>query len=129
MEYSIDGRCWVGSPSTFAPEQELYGHAGEGDGVLPLPPAAAASGGDHGVADYVRRLDWTNVQEPVRDALLAMAEAVEEGRDRRPTAAAAAHPASDAVAVHVAWLAKAIEDLQRRVRNLWVGSLSVDWTD
>lgn len=98
------------------------------DGVLlPLPPSpaavtAAVAAGD--VAAFVRGLDWTNVQGPVRDALLALAEASQAGGAPGSSSSAAASGAASASALQlkVEWLSSAVADLQRRVR--WDGG----WT-
>lgn len=99
------------------------------DGVLlPLPPSPAAATAAGDVAAFVRGLDWTNVQGPVRDALLALAEASQSGGAPGSSSSAAASGAASASALQlkVEWLSSAVADLQRRVR--WDGGLTrVGW--
>jgi hypothetical protein len=111
----------IESISTFHNHREegmdRFASSYDDDGVLPLPPPLppAAGGGvaaAGGVAGFVRGLDFTNVQGPVIEALLALSDAVQHGGT--PSAAAAS-------VLKVEWLASAVADLQRRVRKLgWV---------
>jgi hypothetical protein len=86
--------------------------------------AAGAGAGavNEGVAGLLRRMDWTNVQAPVQQALLLLSEAF-EGRAMAAAAAAGAAGGGGGgrgdgggLELRVSWLARAVEDLQRRVR-------------